>query len=173
MLINNKIPLTYIFSAIKVEIIYTLIIWLITYFSAHGYMQINPQIPLTIPAFIGTAISIILSFKLSQSYDRWWEARKIWGTISNERRSFTLQLQSFISQCNDHVVKQLAHRQIAWCFSLGQSLRGLNSLHNLESYISADDIKKISGQNNKPLALLQLNTLQIADLKNNGQLDIF
>src|SRR3954462_4498082 len=120
MLLNNKIPLTYIFSKVKVEIIYTLIIWLITYFSAHGYMQINPQIPLTIPAFIGTAISIILSFKLSQSYDRWWEARKIWGNIVNESRVFILQLQSFVKPVNNTDIRTIAFRHIAWCFSLGQ-----------------------------------------------------
>jgi putative membrane protein len=74
MLLNNKIPLTYIFRKIKFEIIYTTIIWLAAFLLAHKYAPFNPEIPVAVPAFIGTAISIILSFKLSQSYDRWWEA---------------------------------------------------------------------------------------------------
>src|SRR4030095_13127214 len=130
MLINNKIPLTYIFGKIKFEIIYTTIIWLITFFVTHGYASINPQIPVTVPAFIGTAISIILSFKLSQSYDRWWEARKIWGSIVNESRTFVLQLQSFVKPVNENDIRSIAFRQIAWCFSLGQSLRGLDAVEN-------------------------------------------
>ena len=129
--------------------------------------------PISIPTFLGTAISILLSFKLSQSYDRWWEARKIWGTIVNESRSFTLQLQSLITDDNDNAIKQIAFRQIAWCFCLGQSLRGLDPVANLEKFISEEDIKKISSHNNKPLALLQLNTLQIAALKNKGKIDVF
>jgi putative membrane protein len=129
--------------------------------------------PLSIPAFLGTAISVILSFKLSQSYDRWWEARKIWGSIVNDSRTFVLQLQSFVNKGNDQTIKEIAFRQIAWCYSLGQSLRGLNSIENLEKYISPDDLTTISKHNNKPLALLQLNALKIAELKEKDQLDIF
>jgi putative membrane protein len=173
MLLNNKIPLTYIFGKIKFEIIYTTIIWLITFFVTHEYASINPQIPVTVPAFIGTAISIILSFKLSQSYDRWWEARKIWGSIVNESRTFVLQLQSFIKPASDNDIRTLAFRQIAWCFSLGQSLRGLNAVENLDKYLSAEDIELISKHSNKPLAILQLNTIHIADLKAKEAMDIF
>src|SRR5215467_13338654 len=108
MLINNKIPLTYIFGKIKFEVIYTTIIWLITFFLAHRYAPVNPEIPITVPAFIGTAISIILSFKLSQSYDRWWEARKIWGSIVNESRTFVLQLQSFVKPENNYDIRTVA-----------------------------------------------------------------
>jgi putative membrane protein len=146
--------------------------FLVSYFT-YKFNSYIPQMPISIPAFLGTSISVLLSFKLSQSYDRWWEARKIWGSIVNESRSFTLQLQSFISKGNDSDIRQLAFRHIAWCFSLGQSLRGLDPLENLRKYVSEDDIKKISTHNNKPLALLQLNTLQIAELKSNGGMDIF
>jgi putative membrane protein len=172
MLLNNKIPLTYIFSKVKVEIIYTIIIWLITFFLSHGYMSINPEIPVSVPAFIGTAISIILSFKLSQSYDRWWEARKIWGSIVNESRTFILRLQSFVKPAYSTDIRIIAFRHIAWCFSLGQSLRGLNAVENLDRYLSAEDIRLISNHNNKPLAILQLNARHIMDLKNKEAIDI-
>src|SRR4030095_495823 len=151
MLLINKIPPTYIFGKIKFEIIYTTIIWLITFFLTHEYASINPQIPVTVPAFIGTAISIILSFKLSQSYDRWWEARKIWGSIVNESRTFVLKLQSFVKPANNNDIKTLAFRHIAWGFSLAQSLRGLNPVENLDKYLSAEEIRLISKHNNKPL----------------------
>jgi putative membrane protein len=173
MLLTKLPSIFYVLKKIKVEFFYTLVIALITSFLTYTFDLALPNMPINVPAFLGTAISVLLSFKLSQSYDRWWEARKIWGTIVNESRSFTMQLQSFITKDNDHVINELAFRQIAWCFCLGQSLRGLDPLENLGKYISEDDIKKISTQNNKPLALLQLNSLRIAELKNNGQMDIF
>ncbi|WP_316809380.1 bestrophin family ion channel [Pedobacter agri] len=71
--------------------------------------------PLGIPAFLGTAISVILSFKLNQSYDRWWEARKIWGSIVGDSRTFVLQLQSFLYTGNDDAILTLCFRYIAWC----------------------------------------------------------
>ena len=82
-----------------------------------------PNVNLVVPSLLGTAISLILSFKLSQSYDRWWEARKIWGAIVNDSRTLVLQLNAFVTAPND-VTLRIAHRQIAWCYSLGQCLRG-------------------------------------------------
>jgi ion channel-forming bestrophin family protein len=173
MLLIKGPSITYILKQTKVEFLYILFIACVVSVLTYKFDFAIPNMPINVPAFLGTAISVLISFKLSQSYERWWEARKIWGTIVNESRTFTLQLQSFIVPGNDDVIRQLAHRQIAWCFCLGQSLRGLDPLENLGKYISEKDIKNISTQNNKPLALLQLNSLQIAELKNNGKMDIF
>jgi ion channel-forming bestrophin family protein len=172
MLLAKAPSIFYILKKIKVEFFYSVAIAVVASFVTYWFDLGFPNMPISVPAFLGTAISVLLSFKLGQSYDRWWEARKIWGTIVNESRSFTLQLQSYITSGNDDVIKDLALRQVAWCYSLGQSLRGLDPLENVGKYISENDLKKISSHNNKPLALLQLNSLQLAELKHNGKLDI-
>jgi putative membrane protein len=173
MLLTKGPSIFYILNQTKVEFLYTLVIAIIVSFLTYQFQWLIPDMPINVPAFLGTAISVLLSFKLSQSYDRWWEARKIWGAIVNDSRTFTLQLQSFIAPGNDEVIRQLAFRHIAWCYCLGQSLRGLDPLENLRKYLSEDDINKISKHNNKPLAILQLNALQIAQLKKDANLDVF
>lgn len=173
MLLNKPVPLRYIFNKIRHELFYVLVIGLSIFYLTQTFDSALPEMPIAIPAFIGTAISVILSFKLNQSYDRWWEARKIWGTIVNESRSFVLQLQLFLPKGNEEAIRQIAYRQIAWCYSLGQSLRGLNATANLESLVAGEELDKISLQENKPLALLQLNTAHIAKLKEEEQLDRF
>ena len=142
MLLTKVPSIIYIFKKTQVEFVYTLVIAIIVSGLTYKFNLDIPDMPINVPAFLGTAIAVLISFKLSQSYDRWWEARKIWGTIVNESRSFTLQLQSFIPQGNEHIIRQLALRHIGWCFCLGQSLRGLDPLENLGKYISEDDIKK-------------------------------
>jgi putative membrane protein len=173
MLLNKRIPASYILNKVKYDLISVLCVSLTILFITERYKEMLPSIPLTIPAFIGTAISILLSFKLSQSYDRWWEARKVWGCIVNDSRSFVIQLNSFVLNGNEKIIKQIAYRQIAWCYSLGQSLRGLNPIENLETFISAEDLAELKQHNNKPLALLQLHGNDIKKLKENNQLDIF
>ena len=173
MLLSKRQSIFYILNKIEIEFFSTLVVALLVSFLTFKFSSVIPEMPISVPAFLGTSISVLLSFKLSQSYDRWWEARKIWGSIVNESRSFTMQLQSLVVKGNDNDIRQIAFRHVAWCFSLGQSLRELNPLKNLEKYISEEDIKNISTHYNKPLALLQLNTLQIAELKNNGKMDIF
>jgi len=158
---------------VKYDLIIVLSVSLSALFVTNRYQELLPEMPLTIPAFIGTAISILLSFKLSQSYDRWWEARKVWGAIVNDSRSLVIQLQSLTSKGNDEKIKKIAFRQIAWCYSLGQSLRELIPTDNLDGFISEEDLKEIKKHNNKPLALLQLNASDIKQLKETNQLDIF
>lgn len=173
MLIGKKIPITYILKKIKLEIVYVLIIGILVHYLTALYKDVIPDMPIAIPAFIGTAISVILSFKLNQSYDRWWEARKVWGSIVNDSRSFVIQLQSFLPKDKSSEIKQMAYRQIAWCYSLGQSLRGLDAMKGLDGFISPQDKQTLARHSNKPLALLQMNALQVRAMRDSGHLDTF
>lgn len=172
MLLNQKISISYIFSKVKKELVYVLMIGLMVYYMTSLFEKSLPEMPIAIPAFIGTAISVILSFKLNQSYDRWWEARKIWGSIVNESRTFTLQLQSFV-HANDTAIRRIVLRQIAWCYSLGQSLRGLNAIEGAEQFLKDEEVEKIKHHTNKPLAILQLNSNELIELRKAQHLDIF
>ena len=67
MIINKSIPIKYLFNKVKVELIYVLIMAVIVYYITHVFQNNIPEMPLTIPAFIGTSISILISFKLNQS----------------------------------------------------------------------------------------------------------
>lgn len=89
-----------------------------------------PWLPLGV---LGTAVAFIVSFKNNASYDRLWEARKIWGGIVNASRSWTIMVKDFIN--NDHTVqarseeelqnikRELVHRHVAWLTALRYQLR--------------------------------------------------
>ena len=48
-----------------------------------------------------TAISFFIAFFTAQAYDRWWEARKIWGTIVNDSRSFGRMVLTLFPNADD------------------------------------------------------------------------
>ncbi|GGI27225.1 bestrophin family protein [Pedobacter mendelii] len=173
MLLKKKIPFSYIFKKVRVELLYVLVIGLAVYYLTSVFRNLIPEMPLGIPAFLGTAISVILSFKLNQSYDRWWEARKIWGSIVNDSRTFVLQLQSFIYPGNEDEIRTISFRHIAWCHSLSRALREKDGAAHLEEYLSEQEILGIQKHNNKHLAILQLNTRHIAELKEQDKLNVF
>ena len=173
MLLENKIPPTYILNKVKYDMVSVVVVSVSVHLLTTYYQDFLPDMPPTIPGFIGTAISILLSFKISQSYDRWWEARKVWGSIVNDSRSLVLQLQSLAADGSQAVVRQMGLRQIAWCYCLGQSLRGLAPTDNLAGLISADALQEISGHKNKPLALLGLHARDLKELRQAQQLDLF
>lgn len=89
-----------------------------------------PWLPLGV---LGTAISFIISFKNNASYDRLWEARKIWGGIVNTSRSWTIMVKDFIDISHTKnrisdieiktIKKELVHRHIAWLTALRYQMR--------------------------------------------------
>jgi putative membrane protein len=171
MIINKSIPIKYLFNKVKVELIYVLIMAVIVYYITHVFQNNIPEMPLTIPAFIGTSISILISFKLNQSYDRWWEARKIWGSIVNDSRSLILQFKQFLPA--DENINRIAYRQIAWCYALGESLRGLDSKETLKKYLNEIEIEEIIKQSNKPLAIIQHHYNDLKQFKNGDKINQF
>lgn len=174
MLVDKRVPVRYLFNLIKYEMLIVLILGVIIHFLTERFYSYVPEMPLTIATFLGTAISVLLSFKMSQSYDRWWEARKIWGAIVNDSRSLVLQLQAFLKDKNaDGEIRQVAYRQIAWCYSLGKSLRGLPPLEDCDEYFSEAELAELKKIKNKPLGILQLNVHQISELRQKGLLSDF
>jgi putative membrane protein len=110
---------------------------------------------------------------MNQSYDRWWEARKIWGSIVNDSRNLVIQLQTFLSPKHHALIRTVAYRHIAWCYCLGRSLRGLPPLDNLGEFLSKEDQEALKLHNNKPLAIVQLNARHLQQLKESGELDSY
>jgi len=169
MLIDKRLPFSYIFFKVKYEMLIVFALGIIIHFLTEKFFTYLPAMPLTIATFLGTAISVLLSFKMSQSYDRWWEARKVWGAIVNDSRSFVLQLQAFITGDNAPAeIKVMAYRQIAWCYSLGQALRGLPPLENCDTFLSDTDMEALKHHSNKHLGILQLNVLQVKEIHKKG-----
>jgi putative membrane protein len=169
MIINRRIPVGFILNNIKISAI-TILIILFTVW-ALNFFFIFPEIPVSIPAFLGTSIALVLGFKLSQSYDRWWEARKIWGAIVNDSRSLVLQVKHFAA--DEKILKDVALRQIAWCYCLGQSLRKLNPHEHLENYISSEELEAIKKHKNVPLAILDLHSRDAKTLFSSKKVDSY
>lgn len=171
MILEKRIPLKYWFKEIKWDLlivsVFSIIIYIIKLY------LVNLDIPLSIGTFLGTAIALLLSFKLSQSYDRWWEARKIWGAIVNDSRTLVIQLKQFIKESDDSIVKTMAYRQIAWCYALGRHLRKQDVLGNLEDFISEDEIISISHKNHVPLTLLDHHGQNVRSLHKENSLNDF
>lgn len=173
MLLERRIPLGYVLGKIKYDILYIAIIGLVVYGIKRKYIDMLPDIPIAIPAFIGTAISVILSFKLNQSYDRWWEARKIWGGIVNESRNLLLQLHAFLPVTERLHLRMIGHRQIAWCHALGRALRGQEPLAGAERLLTPEDLAELRRNSHVPLGILRMNAEHMARLRDEEHLDSY
>ncbi|MCW5899885.1 MAG: multidrug transporter [Flavobacteriales bacterium] len=94
-----------------------------------------PWLPI---ALIGTAVAFLVGFKNNATYDRLWEARKIWGAIVNVSRTWAIQARD-LPMCPKAdegelraVQRRLVLRHMAWLTALRYQLRqprGWESMH--------------------------------------------
>lgn len=89
------------------------------------------EVPVPLVAILGTALAIILAFRNASAYDRWWEARKIWGGVVNESRTFTRQALGLTDRRTASPdVKDRLHTlvrlQMAWVNALRLQNRGIS-----------------------------------------------
>ena len=84
-----KIALPY-FSGTLVYAI--LVLWIEEYYGDHIF-KLSAQIG----SVFGLAVAFFLGFRMNSAYDRWWEARKIFGELVNNSRSFSAKIYTYFS----------------------------------------------------------------------------
>lgn len=132
------------------------------------------DIPLAIPSILGTAISLFLGFRTNSAYQRWWEARKIWGEIINNSRTFARQILCF-GKANNTTDKQeeIIKRQIAWNWLLAYKLRGLGWSKESEKYLSTEEVEILRTKDNITNYLLLKQEKEVGELIKTNEIDDF
>ena len=89
-------------------------------------VELTPEILLPT---LGIAISVFTAFRNAQGYDRWWEARKLWGAMVNQNRNWRDQLLALVpgDDVSEWLRDVMLRRQVLLVWTLNQELRG--SLH--------------------------------------------
>lgn len=153
-------------------------------------------IPWTVVALLGTATAFIVGFKNTQTYNRTWEARQIWGAILNSSRAFGTMSRDFLNNLDK--TKELVYRHFAWLTALRYAMRDSRawetSSHSynaeykefydipeketpleteLEKYISAEELKYILTTKNRAAQLMSLQSKSIKQLFTNKEIDSY
>ncbi|MDF2515732.1 MAG: multidrug transporter [Sphingobacterium sp.] len=93
-----------------------------------------PWVPV---ALLGTATAFISGFKNTQTYNRTWEARQVYGAIINNSRTFGIMVKDFIRSEDKILEKQLhqeiIYRHFAWLTALRFQLREIKSWENVKT----------------------------------------
>jgi len=107
------------------------ILWLMIFMGGIAALYYFKIITIALPwlpiSVIGTAVAFYVGFKNNQSYDRMWEARKIWGGIVNDSRTWGMMVDGYISNLfakNENteqeiynIKKRLIYRHVAWLYA--------------------------------------------------------
>lgn len=144
------------------------------YFIREYLIAYHFSIPTIIPTVLGTAIAFFIGFNNNQAYDRWWEARKVWGGLVNDSRSFARSLLSYVPQSDENnvLVQQMVRRHIAFLYALKAKLRGTVDLIYVK-YLDEEERKQVEKQANIHNAILHKQSEDLEKLYSSGKIDGF
>jgi putative membrane protein len=131
-------------------------------------IPLNPA-PFTL---FGIALALFLGFRNNASYDRFWEARKLWGALLNNTRSLARQALTFSGYSPDSKeVKAFINYLIAFTYALKHQLRRTDATADLQKRLPAELALKINNANYKPVMLMKQMGLWVQKAKEQGQID--
>lgn len=141
------------------------------------------SLPFSVAAILGSALAIFIAFRNNNAYNRWWEARTLWGGIINNSRIFARQIiananhalssgKASVEQIADYK-KEMVYRQIAFAHSLRLHLRGQNSFEEFGHLLSKAEFEQVTEKQNIPNYLLFIQGIRIKEGMNAEMLGAF
>ncbi len=117
----------------------------------------------------GFIISLVLVFRINSAYDRWWEGRKLWGSLLNNSRNLSIKLHALIPESDLETRRQIHTLLSNYAFAVKDHLRGNTGYFEIEF---CDELKKENFDNaaHKPNYIIKQLTGYILNIcKNNPQ----
>lgn len=126
---------------------------------------------------MGLTMAIFLGFRNGAAYDRYWEGRKLWGSLVNTSRSFTRQTLTLIVPATDDVSANVRNDQvrivrsnIAYVQALRHHLRGTEMETDVRNYLDDDSWNIVRKAGNRPITILQLLGDQVCEQWQSGRI---
>ncbi len=163
MIVFKRVPFSFLFRLNKWYILYIVIISAITWRLSEVLHIENPTILLPSMAVFGTVLSIVLAFRTNEAYNRWWEARTLWGALINTSRSFAREILTYLNVSNtslsveklDQEKQKFIYRHLAYVNALRIHLRQQDTFEEeLKPFLENEDLSKVRTYRNVPTQLV-------------------
>lgn len=148
----------------------------LVYIEAEVHQIAFPFLPLST---LGTALAIVLGFRNNSAYGRWWEARKIWGGLINQSRTWAAQVTTcFVVDEADRdeaaaFEKELIYRQIGYVNALRIQLRDQSDWDEVRSFLPEEEANLLTTWRNQSTQINARNAKRIMDALQRGWLDSY
>ena len=150
------------------------VFWSTGVYYLHHYLEIKYiAVPLGAVSLLGGGLAFFLAFRNNSAYDRWWEARKIWGGIVNISRTFTGYVTNFPINLEHFEKEKIVKRHVAWLNALRIQLREQDKWEEVYQYIDQEEKELYDQKNNKATQINHKQLEVISKLKRDGKIDEF
>lgn len=145
--------------------------FLIYFYQTHIATEPVPLNP-SVFAILGISLAIFHGFCNNAAYDRFWEGRKLWGTLVWLSRNIARQVVTLPNVSMAEKQAFIRH-QIAFVHSLRQQLRAEDNTANLQRLLTVEEQQAVVGQNFIALRLTQIMGQMLANWQAEQKIDVW
>lgn len=145
--------------------------FLIYFYQTHIATEPVPLNP-SVFAILGISLAIFHGFCNNAAYDRFWEGRKLWGTLVWLSRNIARQVLTLPNVSMAEKQAFIRH-QIAFVHSLRQQLRGEDNTANLQRLLTVEEQQAVVGQDFIALRLTQIMGQMLANWQAEHKIDVW
>ncbi|UAY36456.1 hypothetical protein LAJ61_07160 [Moraxella osloensis] len=145
--------------------------FVIYFYQTHIATEPVPLNP-SVFAILGISLAIFHGFCNNAAYDRFWEGRKLWGTLVWLSRNIARQVLTLPNVSMAEKQAFIRH-QIAFVHSLRQQLRGEDNTANLQRLLTVEEQQAVVGQNFIALRLTQIMGQMLANWQAEQKIDVW
>ena len=128
-------------------------------------------VPMTPFEYSGAFLGLLLVIRVNAGLDRWWEARKIWGSIVNQSRNLALAGYEY-SEAKQGVGAHFLRWVASWPHVMRESLRREKNLVEVSKLLGEEEAEKIRQSVHMPTYVGARIIQLISELRSKG-LDSF
>ena len=145
--------------------------FVIYFYQTHIATEPVPLNP-SVFAILGISLAIFHGFCNNAAYDRFWEGRKLWGTLVWLSRNIARQVLTLPNVSMAEKQAFIRH-QIAFVHSLRQQLRGEDNTANLQRLLTVEEQQAVVGQDFIALRLTQIMGQMLANWQTEQKIDVW
>ncbi|MDQ7997303.1 MAG: bestrophin family protein [Luteibacter sp.] len=136
------------------RVLYTVLLSLIVVLLDHRLFALKAGLNAAPLTLMGLTLAIFLGFRNTVAYQRWWEARTLWGEMIIAMRNLARQRVAFLPGIEAADSRRLTYHLIAYAHTLRHHLRGSDPATELGRWLDPASCEAVLAMPNRPSALL-------------------
>ena len=129
--------------------------------------SINLKSPTIFHQIIGFVLSMLLVFRINTAYERWWEGRRLWGSLINNSRSLAAKLSALVGEKLPEEATSILNTIATFPFALKDHLRSERATDLLPA-LPGVDRNLLTAARHRPLYLYNDLVRRLEKLRTKG-----
>ncbi len=130
-------------------------------------------LPISPFEYAGVIMGLILVFRVNAGYDRWWEARKLWGNVVNCSRNLAIIITSYIEPSNRDEIDKTLDLIAAMPYLMKNNLRGNTSVDEVKHLLSDETYGQLQQCQHRPNFISSKLASMLSLMQKSGKLNQF